>query len=79
MAIALQVLRAQGPGSLIAAVPVGSQYAIDLIAPLADEVVCPLVPPDLMAVGLYYADFGETPDATVHDILTKPIQKDEWV
>ena len=75
MAIALQILRTQQPRALIAAAPVGSRYAIDLVEPGADQVVCPLVPADLMAVGLYYADFGETSDQTVHDLLSKPIQK----
>jgi predicted phosphoribosyltransferase len=69
MAIALRVLRMQEPSALIAAAPVGSRYAIDLLEPVADQVVCPLVPADLMAVGLYYSDFGETSDKTVHDLL----------
>ena len=70
MAIALRVLRMQEPAALIAAAPVGSQYAIDLLEPVADRVICPLVPADLMAVGLYYSDFGETSDKTVHDLLS---------
>jgi putative phosphoribosyl transferase len=71
MAIALRVLRMQEPSALIAAAPVGSRYAIDLLEPVADQVVCPLVPADLMAVGLYYADFGETSDQEVHDLLSR--------
>jgi putative phosphoribosyl transferase len=75
MAIALQVLRTQQPRELIAAAPVGSQYAIDLIEPVADRVICPLVPADLMAVGLYYSDFGETSDETVHELLRRGVEE----
>jgi hypothetical protein len=60
--------------ALIAAAPVGSQYAIDLLEPVADQVICPLVPADLMAVGLYYSDFGETSDQTVHDLLSREVE-----
>ena len=74
MAIALRVLRMQEPAALIAAAPVGSQYAIDLLEPVADRVICPLVPADLMAVGLYYSDFGETSDQTVHDLLSRVVE-----
>jgi putative phosphoribosyl transferase len=79
MAIAVRVLRTQQPQRLIAAAPVGSQYAIDLLKPVADEVVCPLVPSDLMAVGAYYADFGETSDQTVRGILAQAHRADQMI
>lgn len=76
MAIALRVLRSQQPRTLIAAAPVGSRYAVELLQPVADQVVCPMVPEDLMAVGAYYEDFGETSDGEVRAILAKTIQKE---
>jgi putative phosphoribosyl transferase len=76
MAIAIRVLRSQHPRTLIAAAPVGSRYAVDLLRPVADHVVCPMVPEDLMAVGAYYEDFGETSDSEVRSILAETIQKD---
>jgi putative phosphoribosyl transferase len=79
MAIALRVLRMQQPRALIAATPVGSRYAIDLLRPVADQVICPLVPKDLMAVGGYYSDFGETSDETVRAILSESFQPGEMV
>lgn len=79
MAIALRVLRMQQPRTLIAAAPVGSRYAIDLLKPVADHVICPLVPRDLMAVGGYYEDFGETSDETVRAILAESFQQEEHV
>ena len=79
MAIALRVLKMQHPRTLIAAAPVGSRYAIQLLEPVADHVVCPLVPDDLMAVGAYYADFGETSDSTVRDLLAETFQTGEMI
>jgi putative phosphoribosyl transferase len=79
MAIAVRVLRTQEPKSLIAAAPVGSQYAIDLLKPVADAVVCPLAPRDLMAVGAYYEDFGETSDQTVRGILAQANRADQMI
>ena len=79
MAIAVRVLRTQQPRELVAAAPVGSQYAIDLLRPVADEVVCPLVPRDLMAVGAYYEDFGETSDRTVREILAQANRADQMI
>ena len=67
------------PRTLIAAAPVGSRYAIQLLEPVADHVVCPLVPDDLMAVGAYYADFGETSDSTVRDLLAETFQTGEMI
>jgi putative phosphoribosyl transferase len=79
MAIAVRVLRTQEPKRLIAAAPVGSQYAIDLLKPVADAVVCPLAPRDLMAVGAYYEDFGVTSDQTVRGILAQANRADQMI
>ena len=78
MAIALRVLRTHLPHLLIAAAPVGSRFAIESLAPVADHVVCPHVPVDLVAVGGYYADFAETTDSTVQTILAETFQKN-WM
>ena len=75
MAIALRVLRLQHPASLIAAAPVSSRPALESLRPMADAVVCPLVPVDLMAVGAYYEDVNETSDGEVRAILAETIQK----
>ena len=66
----------QQPRTLIAAAPVGSRYASDILRPVAEHLVCPLVPDDLMAVGAYYDDFGETSDSEVRMILAETIQKE---
>ncbi len=71
MALACELVRDEHPARLIAAVPVGSPSAIALIAAAADEVVCPLVPPDFRAVGEFYEDFTETTDSDVMRVLTE--------
>ena len=47
----------RGAGRVIAAAPVGSREAVDLVRREADEVVCPCTVDDLGAVGLWYVDF----------------------
>ena len=71
MTIALRVLRLQHPASLIAAAPVSSRPALESLRAMADAVVCPLAPVDLMAVGAYYDDFNETTDGEVRAILAE--------
>jgi putative phosphoribosyl transferase len=57
------------PARLVAAVPVGARQAIDRLAELADEVVCPLVPEPFEAVGRWYDDFRPTTDDEVRALL----------
>jgi putative phosphoribosyl transferase len=57
------------PSRLVGAVPVGPPSTIDLIAFEVDEVVCPLQPDRLWAVGEWYEDFGQVDDKTVLKVL----------
>lgn len=57
--------RALGARHVVAAAPVGAPASCEQLLPLADEVVCPLQPPDLRAVGWWYEDFGPTADDDV--------------
>ena len=70
MAVAVDLIRRQAPAFLIAAVPVAPPSGIALLQPLVDEVVCPLVPRELLAVGAYYDDFTPTSDETVVRLLS---------
>jgi predicted phosphoribosyltransferase len=63
MAAALRATRTELPLALIAAVPVASPEALDLIAPLADRVVCLHAPPDFRAVGQFYRAFPQVDEA----------------
>ena len=71
MHAALRSVRKQQPGHLIVAVPVGSREACEAVAAEADEVVCPWQPAPFGAVGLYYANFAQTSDAEVREILQR--------
>lgn len=67
--VALEWLRRQGPAELILAVPVAAADSLDRLRPLADQVVCLLVPDEFWAVGQFYADFRQTEDAEVLALL----------
>jgi predicted phosphoribosyltransferase len=71
MHAAVLALRRQGPGGIVVAVPVGSRQACDALADVADQVVCPLTPEPFSAVGLWYADFSETSDDEVRQLLAE--------
>lgn len=71
MCAAVQAARAQSPSRLGVAVPVASSEAMAAVGALADEVVCPLVPEDFHAVGLWYRDFGQTTDDEVRSMLSR--------
>jgi len=66
---AVSVLRRRGAGRIVMAVPVGSPDAVAALGEVADEVVCPLVPPRLGSIGEWYVDFAPTADAEVLELL----------
>ena len=69
MISALHGLRNLKPTRLICAIPVSPPETLRKIAPLADEVVCLLVPDNFRAVGQFYVDFPQVEDDEVIDIL----------
>ena len=71
MEAAVRALQALGAARVIVAVPVASPEARDRIAAVADEVVCLAAPMFFSAVGQWYADFGQTEDAEVQDLLAR--------
>lgn len=77
--VALNLIRHQSPRLLIAAVPVAPPTGIALLRPLVDEIVCPLVPRELMAVGAYYDDFMPTSDDTVVRLLHGGREREHFV
>ena len=62
-------IRDRRPGRLILAVPVCSPPARDVLAGIADTVVCLHAPPDFHAVGQWYVDFDQVEDAQVDRVL----------
>ena len=70
MLAALHALRHKKPARLVCAVPVASPDALELVRPLADEVVCLHVPHYFQAVGQFYRHFPQVEDEEVIALLT---------
>ncbi len=66
---ALGYVRRLGPRRLVCAIPVGPPATIDLIAYEVDDMVCPMQPDRLRAVGEWYDNFTQTTDAEVIRLL----------
>ena len=71
MRAALWAVRKEEPKKLIAALPVGPQETLMRLAKDADEVICLRVPAFLAAIGQFYAQFTQTEDQEVMEILRR--------
>jgi putative phosphoribosyl transferase len=69
MHAAVLAARRLEPARIVVAVPVGAYESCVALSTVADEVVCPMVPASLSAVGLWYQDFSQTTDEEVRAIL----------
>ncbi|MBI3440811.1 MAG: phosphoribosyltransferase [Proteobacteria bacterium] len=69
MRAAVESLRQLQAGRIIVAAPVGSVSACRELSFIADEVICPYAPENFYGVGQWYADFSQTTDKEVQDIL----------
>ncbi|MGZ8715615.1 MAG: phosphoribosyltransferase [Gaiellaceae bacterium] len=58
-----------GARRVVAAAPVGARETVDLLRRVSGEVVCPYPVDNLVAVGLWYADFAQVNDEDVAEIL----------
>ena len=68
---ACRVARSRGAARVVVAVPVGPPDARTQLGADADELVCLESPTPFYAVGEFYADFSQTTDAEVADILER--------
>lgn len=68
---ACQVVRARGARRVVLAAPVAPAGAAAQLADAADQVVLLHAPANFGAVGQFYADFGQTSDAEVVDLLAR--------
>jgi predicted phosphoribosyltransferase len=66
---AIQAVRASKPARVVVAVPVASPDVVRALGREADEVVCPLQPLDMYAIGAWYMDFPQLDDDEVRDML----------
>lgn len=66
---AARAIRQDHPRHLVFATPVGALEAAAALKGDVDEVVCLLMPDHLRAIGEWYADFGQTTDEEVIELL----------
>jgi putative phosphoribosyl transferase len=66
---ALRILRHLRAARIVLAVPVAPPDSLRALAPLADEIVCPVTPRHFAAVGQWYDDFTQVPDDQVRKLL----------
>jgi predicted phosphoribosyltransferase len=68
---AIKALRGMGAKRLVVAVPVGASDTCRDLAREVDELVCPLRPPNLVAISLWYLNFSQTTDTEVRELLER--------
>ena len=66
---ALKTLRPLMPERIIVAVPVAARQTVEALRREVDEVVAPLMPEDLYAIGAWYEDFRQVEDDEVDRLL----------
>lgn len=71
MQAGVEALRQQRPARLVVAVPVASRESVIRLRRVADEVVCLRVPTLFNSLGQWYADFTQTSDDEVRDLLAR--------
>jgi len=76
MRVAVEAIRSRGPAAVIAAVPVASREACAVIAAVADTCVCAMTPEPFHGVGMWYADFSQTTDEEVLELLAQGDARD---
>jgi putative phosphoribosyl transferase len=71
---AVIALRKFDPARIVVAVPVAAEATCNAFRDLVDEIVCGITPDPFLAVGVWYANFSQTTDEEVHDLLKRAPQ-----
>lgn len=71
MRAAVLAVRRLDPARIVVAIPVGARQTCEALREVADEVVCAFSPEPFRAVGLWYADFSQTTDEEVRQLLSR--------
>ncbi len=71
MKAAVVALRERGVAKIVTAVPVGAPDTCDELRNLADESICAIEPQWFRAVGQFYADFSQTTNEEVRELLAR--------
>jgi putative phosphoribosyl transferase len=75
MKAALASVKNRGARTVTIAVPVGPPSTIKELKKQADRVICPYTPEYFQAIGQFYADFNQTTDEEVIQLLKRSKQK----
>ncbi|AEH08065.1 MULTISPECIES: phosphoribosyltransferase [Protofrankia] len=73
MYAAVDAVRQRGPAQVVVAVPVASEQACRQMRFVADGVLCLRTPSTFFSVGQYYADFSQTTDDEVRELLRRAV------
>jgi predicted phosphoribosyltransferase len=71
MRAAAKALRQEQPAEIVVAVPVAASVTCDILRSEVERVVCAATPQPFFAVGQWYADFSQTTDDEVRDLLRR--------
>jgi putative phosphoribosyl transferase len=75
MKAALASVKNRGAASVTVAVPVGPPQTIEELEKMADRVICLYTPDFFQAIGQFYADFSQTEDQEVIELLQERKQQ----
>lgn len=76
MMAAILAVRTQTPSRIVVAVPVAPLETVEALRSEVDEVICPLVPEWMIAIGQWYEHFSQVPDEAVVDLLQRAWQRE---
>ena len=76
MRAAVEGVRAQGPRTVVVAVPTASAHSVRELRGLVDELVALMEPEPFHAVGLWFEDFSEVSDDEVRRLLQIPAEEE---
>jgi predicted phosphoribosyltransferase len=71
MLAAIQALRQQQPARIVMAVPTAPSETCQQMRAQVDDLVCAITPEPFYSVGLWYADFSQTTDEEVRELLAR--------
>jgi putative phosphoribosyl transferase len=75
MRVAIQAVQREKPARTIVAVPVAAEETCAELSRAVDEMICLYTPEPFYAVGLWYADFRQTTDEEVIELLGRSAER----
>lgn len=72
---ALKGLKQSNPAHIVLAVPVGPRPEMEMLRSEVDELICLAMPDPFIGVGCHYANFDQTSDEQVIDLLARASAK----